>query len=104
MVYLSLLRWNLIATLTSWFDRSLVEKRRWWLKIDTRYPPCTYYFGPYDRWWEAMAERGGFVEDLQGEGAIGIGVGIDWGNPEVLTIDRVEKKSAGIAGELKKSY
>lgn len=58
----------------------------WWVKIETQVPVCTYYFGPFESRREAQAHRGGYVEDLEGEGAQGLQVVIEQGNPQELTI------------------
>jgi hypothetical protein len=41
----------------------------WWVEITTSNPNCTYYFGPFLTHREAHAAEGGYVEDLQQEGA-----------------------------------
>ncbi|MGK7930301.1 MAG: DUF1816 domain-containing protein [Microcystaceae cyanobacterium] len=57
----------------------------WWLEITTTTPPCLYYFGPFDSKAEAQTEQGGYIEDLEAEGATGIKVDIKQTQPTVLT-------------------
>ncbi|WP_071515148.1 DUF1816 domain-containing protein [Geitlerinema sp. PCC 9228] len=40
-----------------------------WVKIFTESPQYLYYFGPFVSVQEAQIHQGGYVEDLQGEGA-----------------------------------
>jgi hypothetical protein len=58
----------------------------WWVEITTAQPRCTYYFGPFRRSIEAKGAYGGYVEDLEGEGAMGIAVNIKRCQPAALTI------------------
>ncbi|MBR8831390.1 MAG: hypothetical protein N5P05_002053 [Chroococcopsis gigantea SAG 12.99] len=66
----------------------LSRLNRWWVKIDTKSPDCTYYFGPFDSSGEAHAHESGYREDLEKEGAIDMTVTIKRCNPPNLTIDR----------------
>lgn len=43
--------------------------KAWWVEIQTTLPACTYYFGPFDSEAEANAMKGGYIEDLEQEGA-----------------------------------
>ncbi|MEM1308806.1 MAG: DUF1816 domain-containing protein [Cyanobacteria bacterium P01_D01_bin.71] len=43
--------------------------QQWWLEIKTSEPACTYYFGPFDTEPDAQAQKQGYLEDLQQEGA-----------------------------------
>ncbi len=43
--------------------------KAWWVEIKTSQPVCTYYFGPFDTEAEARVARGGYIEDLEHEGA-----------------------------------
>jgi hypothetical protein len=58
----------------------------WWVEIVTEHPRCTYYFGPFFRAKEAEAAKVGYIEDLQNEGAQGIGVVVKRCKPQILTI------------------
>lgn len=58
----------------------------WWVEIVTDSPSCTYYFGPFASSQEAEAEKMGYVEDLEQEGAKGIRVAIKRCKPAELTI------------------
>ncbi len=60
---------------------------QWWVKIDTRSPDCTYYFGPFDSSQEAHAHQSGYEEDLLKEGAKDVVTTIKKCNPGELTID-----------------
>lgn len=57
----------------------------WWVKIVTKMPHCTYYFGPFDSAREARQTEPGYVEDLEQEGAKGISVLIMQCQPETFT-------------------
>lgn len=58
----------------------------WWVEVKTDFPRCTYYFGPFLSAQAADAEKPGYIEDLQGEGAQGISVEIKRFKPTKLTI------------------
>ncbi|MEO0541052.1 MAG: DUF1816 domain-containing protein [Cyanobacteria bacterium P01_A01_bin.105] len=44
----------------------------WWIQISTDQPQVIYYFGPFDSEEEAAQYQGGYIEDLEQEGAQGI--------------------------------
>lgn len=67
------------------------EKIPWWVEITTTRPHCIYYFGPFDNFVEAYEYHGGYVEDLQEEGAIGIMIEIKQCQPLVLTQELEEE-------------
>ncbi|MBE9041472.1 DUF1816 domain-containing protein [Oscillatoriales cyanobacterium LEGE 11467] len=58
----------------------------WWVKVDTASPACTYYFGPFLSEKEAHNSTNGYVEDLEHEGAQGIGIQVSRCKPNDLTI------------------
>jgi hypothetical protein len=58
----------------------------WWVEIITQEPPCIYYFGSFARAKEAKLTLGGYLEDLEQEGAQVIAVDIKRGQPSELTI------------------
>lgn len=58
----------------------------WWLEITTESPNCTYYFGPYLRASEAEADKQGFMDDLEKEGARNIKFAIKRCRPDRLTV------------------
>jgi hypothetical protein len=61
--------------------------KSWWLEIQTSQPNCTYYFGPFDSEAEAETLRGGYIEDLENEGAQNIRFALHHcSRPETLTI------------------
>ena len=63
------------------------KKVPYWLKITTKVPKCTYYFGPFDSPLEAKALQAGFIEDLLEENAQGIHLELEQcPQPEALTI------------------
>ena len=55
----------------------------WWVEIVTQNPGCTYYFGPFMSYEEALDAQDGYIEDLQGES---ISVAIKRCKPTELTI------------------
>ena len=64
-----------------------VKNSPYWLKITTKVPKCTYYFGPFESPLEAKALQEGYIEDLMNEDALGIQVEIEHGSqPENLTV------------------
>lgn len=63
-----------------------------WVEIVTDNPRCTYYFGPFLSDQEALAAQGGYIEDLENEGASGISVTLKRCKPTNLTIfDELEE-------------
>ena len=58
----------------------------WWVEIKTEKPQCTYYFGPFLTAKTAKAAQGGYLEDLEQEGAQGIVINIKRCKPTHLTI------------------
>ncbi len=62
----------------------------WWVKIDTNLPRCTYFFGPFTSSGEAQLHRPGYFDDLFAEGAEGIEIVVEQGDPQVLTIEEDE--------------
>lgn len=59
----------------------------WWIEILTTNPRCTYYFGPFLSAKEAEAQKEGYIEDLEGEGAQGIKFEILRCKPRELTVE-----------------
>lgn len=57
-----------------------------WVEIVTENPRCTYYFGPFVSDQEAHTAKGGYIEDLESEGAQGISVTVKRCKPTSLTI------------------
>jgi hypothetical protein len=60
--------------------------KAWWAEITTSSPHCIYYFGPFQTYVEAKEAYPGYIEDLNGEGALGIIVVLKRCEPGVLTI------------------
>ncbi len=62
------------------------KKIPYWLKITTKVPKCTYYFGPFDSPSEAKLLQAGYIEDLLAEDAQGIHLELEQcPEPEMLT-------------------
>jgi len=57
-----------------------------WVEISTDSPKCTYFFGPFLTKEEATKTKDGYLDDLKGEGAIGIQYAIKQIKPTQLTI------------------
>lgn len=77
--------------MSNFFSRLLKSvfgtSKSWWLEIQTSQPSCTYYFGPFDSEGEAEALKGGYIEDLEQEGAQTIRYVLHHcARPETLTI------------------
>lgn len=65
----------------------LGQGKAWWVEIKTSQPACTYYFGPFDSEAEAHSAKGGYVEDLEQEGAQNIQLAVSLcSSPKQLTI------------------
>lgn len=62
------------------------SRASWWVKIHTEIPQCIYYFGPFADAQEAKSHQTGYITDLVQEGAQGISVVTQRGNPKVLTV------------------
>jgi hypothetical protein len=61
--------------------------KAWWVEIKTAQPACTYYFGPFDSEAEALVAKGGYIEDLEQEGAQNIQTLVKLcAHPDQLTI------------------
>ncbi|WP_013320912.1 DUF1816 domain-containing protein [Gloeothece verrucosa] len=58
----------------------------YWVEIQTDYPRCIYYFGPFFTKKEADEAKMGYLEDLEHEGAKGISVVSKRCKPSKLTI------------------
>lgn len=58
----------------------------WWVEIATDSPRCLYYFGPFLSVKEAKANQGGYVADLEKEGAQNIVVKVKRCKPANLTV------------------
>lgn len=63
------------------------DRLPYWLKITTKVPKCTYYFGPFNSSAEAKSLQPGYIEDLMAEDAQGIHIELEQiARPEQLTI------------------
>ena len=62
------------------------KNQKWWIKVDTKIPVCTYYFGPFESMTEAESNQIDYLQDLQAEGAEGISYVIQKCSPKQLTI------------------
>lgn len=78
----------------------------WWVEITTENPRCTYYFGPFPSLKVAQSYKGGYIEDLQQEGAQNIAVTIKRCKPTNLTIydDRNDPVFNPIPGVLSSQF
>jgi uncharacterized protein YegJ (DUF2314 family) len=74
----------------------------WWVEIVTQNPKCTYYFGPFLNIKEAKIAEKGYVEDLEFEGAVLIGVDVKRCKPGNLTI--VEDLGERIDRQIKPAF
>ena len=68
-------------------NNSNLNFRNWWIKINTIFPRCTYYFGPFYTLNEALEHQNGYLEDLIEEGASGIAIEIEKCQPQNLTVE-----------------
>jgi hypothetical protein len=78
----------------------------WWVEVTTENPRCTYYFGPFLNAQEAADAEGGYIEDLEKEGALGIQVDIKRCKPDQLTVfdDLGEAASQRVSGALSSQF
>jgi len=67
----------------------------WWVEITTDNPRCVYYFGPFPDKKAAQSHQGGYVEDIEREGATNLKINIKRCKPSNLTIYD-EKADAGV--------
>ncbi|MCU0551725.1 MAG: DUF1816 domain-containing protein [Leptolyngbya sp. Prado105] len=58
----------------------------WWVEVTTDNPRCVYYFGPFSDKKTATGYQGGYVEDLEREGATNIRIDVKRCKPSNLTI------------------
>jgi hypothetical protein len=58
----------------------------WWVKIITRNPTYTYFFGPFESSTEAASHQMGYIQDLREEGAQEVQVALTKNHPSQLTI------------------
>lgn len=70
----------------------------WWVEIKTDSPSCTYYFGPFLNQQEAWDSKGGYIEDLELEGAQGIRAEVKRCKPKELTV--MDEEEQGLLGKL----
>jgi hypothetical protein len=71
------------------------QRLPYWLRITTKVPKCTYYFGPFDSPLEAKTLQAGYIEDLMAEEAQGIHIELEQAlEPENLTICEDDDLSA----------
>lgn len=58
----------------------------WWIKISTKRPSYTYYFGTFSSYWELQRLKDGYIQDLVEEGAKIVDIQIERCQPKQLTI------------------
>jgi hypothetical protein len=58
----------------------------WWVKVSTKQPDFTYFFGPFESSTEAASHQDGYIQDLQEEGVTEIQVCLQKGKPKKLTL------------------
>ncbi|MBW4440804.1 MAG: DUF1816 domain-containing protein [Plectolyngbya sp. WJT66-NPBG17] len=78
----------------------------WWVEITTDGPRCVYYFGPFPNKKDAQTYQGGYIEDLEREGATHIKIDVKRCKPSNLTVYD-EKADAGfnkMSGVLSSQY
>jgi len=69
------------------FKRLLrIMNRKYWIKVTTVKPSCTYYFGSFLNRESARLAQPGFIEDLENENAQGIKAEIKLCQPQKLTL------------------
>jgi len=59
--------------------------QKYWIKVTTQKPSCTYYFGSFLTRQTAKLAQPGFIEDLETENAEGIKAEIRYCQPQQLT-------------------
>jgi hypothetical protein len=73
-----------IACIAIYYLRSS-HQQKWWVKIVTQSPCCTYYFGPFESLQEAQHNQTAYFQDIQAEGAQNISLQIEQCKPRYLT-------------------
>lgn len=71
---------------SNWSSLITPKQLPWWIEINTIYPCCTYFFGPFHNIKEAEHKQIGYIDDIVEEKAFGITVEIKQCNPTSLTI------------------
>lgn len=78
---------SLLEKIFNVFGVKQQKKLPYWLKITTKVPKCTYYFGPFDSSFEAKGLQSGYLKDLLEENAQGIHIELQHSSqPEQLTV------------------
>lgn len=79
-----------MSLVTKFFNKLRAKEQNtfpYWLKITTKVPKCTYYFGPFDSSTEAKSLQPGYIEDLMTEDVQGIQIELERISlPEHLTV------------------
>ena len=79
-----------MSLVTKFFNKLGIKEQNklpYWLKITTKVPKCTYYFGPFNSSTEAKSLQPGYIEDLMAEDAQGIHIELERiSQPEQLTV------------------
>lgn len=66
----------------------LATGQKWWVRVETQFPACIYYFGPFDSSAEAEHHSPAYLHDLELEGAQGIRYRVQRCRPRRLTISQ----------------
>ena len=78
---------SLVTKILDRFGIREPQSTPYWLKITTKVPKCTYYFGPFDSSSEAKGLQAGYIDDLIAENAQGIHLELEQhSQPEDLTV------------------
>lgn len=71
--------------------------QKYWIKITTAKPSCTYYFGSFLTRQRAMLAQPGFIEDLETEHAEGIKAEVKYCQPQKLTFCEESRDNCDLA-------
>ena len=74
------------------------NNQKWWIKVVTQEPSCTYYFGPFDSATEAQLIQAEYIQDIQEERAEGISAQIQQCQPQQLTIFDEDSEATQLIG------
>ncbi|MGB3493514.1 MAG: DUF1816 domain-containing protein [Elainellaceae cyanobacterium] len=67
------------------YSTQQLAQQKWWVKIQTKTPDCTYYFGSFNQKEEAENLQMDYVDNLVREGAKEITVNLENCCPQELT-------------------
>jgi carboxylesterase type B len=97
MLGIALFSFYLIVACLIVYWLRMPHSQKWWIKIITQSPACTYYFGPFDSRQEAQVNQNDYLQDLQAEAAQVTSTQIlQQSPPQQLTVCEDESEFSGV--------